>query len=224
MYIMSKTIPNIMKTVTPSPTLKSISKTASSPTAPISQQVKSKTPYLNDNGIYIMKIILVVGVVAFLIYNIYLYYSEGTDILGKYFGYGVEKTAELTEKGVDTVSNATEKVVDVAAGGTKKVIETTQQGSDKITNVVKHGGETIKEVSQSPLEIAIEKQQRKQKRMIDGDIATESSIQNPKKPGYCYIGTDRTFRTCVKMDEDDVCLSGKIFPSRDICINPNLRR
>ena len=40
MYIMSKTIPSIMKTVTPSPTLKSISKTASSPTAPISQQVK----------------------------------------------------------------------------------------------------------------------------------------------------------------------------------------
>ena len=147
---MSKTIPDIMKTVTPSPTLKSISKTPSSPSPPISQQMKM--PAFNDNGVYIMKIVLVVGVLAFLIYNIYLYYNEGTDILGKYLGIGVEKTAE-----------ATEAVVDTAAAGTEKVVDTVKKGSDFVTGGVKKGGESIREVSESPLELAVERQQRRQK-------------------------------------------------------------
>tara|TARA_B100000513_G_scaffold178412_1_gene96051 strand:- start:103 stop:735 length:633 start_codon:yes stop_codon:yes gene_type:complete len=210
---MSKTIPDIMKTVTPSPSLKSISKTASSPTPSISQQSKMKTPVFNDNGVYIMKMILVIGVLAFLIYNIYIYYNEGTDILGKYLGIGVEKTAD-----------ATGAVVDTAATGSKKIVSTVEKGSDFVTGGVRKGGEAIRDVSESPLERAVDRQKRRQKNMVDQDVSTESSIQNPKKPGYCYIGTDRTFRSCVKIDEDDVCLSGKIFPSRDICINPNLRR
>ena len=208
---MSKTIPDIMKTVTPSPTLKSISKTPSSPSLPISQQ--TKMPGFNDNGVYIMKIVLVVGVLAFLIYNIYLYYNEGTDILGKYLGIGVEKTAE-----------ATEAVVDTAAAGTEKVVDTVKKGSDFVTGGVKKGGSAIREVSESPLELAVERQQRRQKKMVEQDDSADSPIQNPAKPGYCYLGTDRTFRSCVKMDVDDVCLSGKIFPTRDVCINPNLRR
>ena len=43
------------------------------------------------------------------------------------------------------------------------------------------------------------------------------------KAGYCYIGEDRGFRSCIKVGEGDVCMSGDIFPSQAICINPNLR-
>ena len=135
---MSKTIPDIMKTVTPSPSLKSISKTASSPTPSISQQSKMKTPVFNDNGVYIMKMILVIGVLAFLIYNIYIYYNEGTDILGKYLGIGVEKTAD-----------ATGAVVDTAATGSKKIVSTVEKGSDFVTGGVRKGGEAIRDVSEA---------------------------------------------------------------------------
>jgi hypothetical protein len=44
-----------------------------------------------------------------------------------------------------------------------------------------------------------------------------------KKKGYCYIGEDRNFRSCVKVSQHDICMSGDIFPTREICINPNLR-
>jgi hypothetical protein len=53
-----------------------------------------------------------------------------------------------------------------------------------------------------------------------------SSIQGSKssnKSGWCYIGEDRGFRTCAFVNEDDKCMSGSIFPSKDICMNPNLR-
>ena len=43
------------------------------------------------------------------------------------------------------------------------------------------------------------------------------------KSSYCYIGEDRGFRSCIKVDDPGTCLSGEIFPTRDICINPTLR-
>ena len=53
-----------------------------------------------------------------------------------------------------------------------------------------------------------------------------SSIQKTKplsKAGWCFIGTDRGFRSCVEVGEQDKCMSGEIFPSQDICVNPRLR-
>ena len=43
------------------------------------------------------------------------------------------------------------------------------------------------------------------------------------KSGWCYIGEDRGFRTCAQVGVNDTCMSGDIFPSQEICINPNLR-
>jgi len=53
-----------------------------------------------------------------------------------------------------------------------------------------------------------------------------SSIQKSKssgKSGWCYIGEDRGFRSCINVGENDKCMSGDIFPTSDICVNPNLR-
>ena len=50
-----------------------------------------------------------------------------------------------------------------------------------------------------------------------------SKIQKNQKNKFCFVGQDEGVRTCVKLDENDVCLSGKIFPTKDICINPALR-
>jgi hypothetical protein len=53
-----------------------------------------------------------------------------------------------------------------------------------------------------------------------------SSIQKSKsssKSGWCYIGEDRGFRACINVGENDTCMSGDIFPTSDICVNPNLR-
>lgn len=44
-----------------------------------------------------------------------------------------------------------------------------------------------------------------------------------KTPGYCYVGTDRNVRTCVQVKMGDKCASGKVFPTMDLCVNPNLK-
>jgi len=42
--------------------------------------------------------------------------------------------------------------------------------------------------------------------------------------GFCYIGYDNGQRECVDVYAGDICMSGEIFPSLDICINPKMRK
>ena len=50
-----------------------------------------------------------------------------------------------------------------------------------------------------------------------------SSIQKKGGKGFCYIGEDKGTRVCASVEESDTCMSGNIFPTKDMCINPSLR-
>jgi len=43
------------------------------------------------------------------------------------------------------------------------------------------------------------------------------------KAGWCYIGSEQGYRSCSQVGEADVCMSGNIFPTQDVCVNPSLR-
>ena len=58
---------------------------------------------------------------------------------------------------------------------------------------------------------------------LPDDATSVTQSTGRSKSGYCYIGEDRGFRSCIKVGENDQCMSGDIFPTMDICINPNLR-
>jgi hypothetical protein len=69
-----------------------------------------------------------------------------------------------------------------------------------------------------------EKKYKKKPIIPEADDATSATQMKPKsKSGFCYIGEDRGFRSCIEVGEGDVCMSGDIFPTQAICINPNLR-
>ena len=55
------------------------------------------------------------------------------------------------------------------------------------------------------------------------DDATSNTQIPRSKPGYCYIGEDRGFRSCIEVSQDMKCMSGDIFPTMDVCVNPRLR-
>ena len=55
------------------------------------------------------------------------------------------------------------------------------------------------------------------------DSTSRIQMKPTSKAGFCYIGEDRGFRSCIDVGEGDVCMSGDIFPTEAICINPNLR-
>jgi hypothetical protein len=54
--------------------------------------------------------------------------------------------------------------------------------------------------------------------------SSSSNIQKGSgKRGWCFIGEDRGIRACAKVGLNDKCMSGDIFPTSEICVNPRLR-
>ena len=218
---MSNTIPAIMKSITPSKSPSMIQTPTPSLSEKISASInktKSNLPSLNkssnDGGAMFIKIGLIVLALAFLAYNIYLYYYEGTDILGKLFGMGIVGTSKVTQA-----------TIDVAAEGTKGTVNVAQEVTRDVTGSVKELGERIENRADNRVGKAIEGPNGlSDDDNTRADISSESEIQQPKQSGYCYIGTDRTFRSCVKMNSGDTCISKQVFPTKDICINPSLRK
>ena len=170
--------------------------------------------WLPSNNNYILYFLIVV-ILLFLGFNLFGYLGEGADNLKdlfvqilKFFGYSVGET-------------------------TKKTISESQKGTKLATDVV---GDSIKDavdVSEKALGISntpslkqdVNVNKKKSPNVIIPD-SSDSMLQTSKakkKAGYCYIGEDRGFRSCVKVSKDDVCMSGEIFPSQQICVNPSLR-
>jgi short subunit fatty acids transporter len=63
----------------------------------------------------------------------------------------------------------------------------------------------------------------KTKKRILNDHLEEREAQALEESGFCYIGTDRGIRSCIRVNPGDKCMSGQIFPRSDICVNPSLR-
>lgn len=176
-------------------------------------QESSSSSLLPSNNY--MLYLLIVVILLFLGFNLFGYLGGAADYLKelfapilKYFGYSVGET-------------------------TKKTISESQKGTKLATDIV---GDTIKDaldLSEKTLGIS-NKQSLKQDVNVNkkkspkltipdnSDSILQGSIAK-KKSGYCYIGEDRGFRSCVKVNKDDVCMSGEIFPSMQICVNPSLR-
>ena len=55
------------------------------------------------------------------------------------------------------------------------------------------------------------------------DSSTKSAIQKPPQKGYCYVGTDRGYRSCIYVKDRNSCMSEQIFPTKAVCEYPGLR-
>jgi len=72
-----------------------------------------------------------------------------------------------------------------------------------------------------------QKSERKQEsggvKKIEHGINRYSDEQQVKKNGFCYIGYDKNQRECTNVFEGDICMSGQVFPTMAVCLNPHLR-
>jgi hypothetical protein len=147
------------------------------------------------------KIILIIIVLSILGLNVFNYLARASDV-----------ASEAAKDVIGTGLDVTKKTVDLSAKGTK-------MGADIASGIIEGGIEDleraldVKVVSKSPNSGG------------GGPMPDDSSsgIQMPKKSGYCYIGTEKGFRSCVYVGKNDVCMSEDVYPSIDICINPKLR-
>lgn len=167
---------------------------------------------------YTIFFIIIIVIVIFVLHN-----NDITiDYIIKYFVYGsgetIKQTVGSSLEGVKSTLDTTDKTINNAVNIIEKSVGINTD-NDNIYNKSnnKYNNEDI-DIDLHKLNTKLIK---KPKVHIPEPDDTTNNIK--KKSGYCYIGEDRGFRSCVKVSEHDTCMSGDIFPTRDICINPNLR-
>jgi hypothetical protein len=191
------------------------------PPAKISHTVVSTVS--SWNWMTVIKILLIVIIVSALGFNILAYLAYGTDYLShvveqiaSYLPGGLGRTLQLSARGTalggEVAAGTIEDVEKIVTGATPT----------KDSTPLKH--KEIWEKRDQNLSDAIDK------RHVQGintmpqhePDQSDSSIQN-QKGKWCYVGTDRGFRSCVEMENSQDCISGKIFPSKRKCVNPDIR-
>ena len=157
----------------------------------------------------------------------------------------IDVSATGTKAGVDAVANTTTGTIDVIEQGTNLNPNTntsntntsntntsntsnkysgqqasgTQKNSMPVQQQIQQDG-SVSEWRQDTLDSALNDASKNPEPQPD---ESSSSVQSTGKAGWCYIGMDRNTRTCSQVGVNDLCMSGDIFPSQDICMNPRLR-
>ena len=178
--------------------------------------------------------IIIILIFAFLGFNIFAYLAKGTQEIADIFGPFFEKVFGVT-------LIATGKVVDATAEGAKAVVNTTagvlDTGLTAVQDITPNGSEssiqsqsvqnTVAQpdvMANNSLNKVLNTYQTQQNGQDYEANEAESSVHLVGgKGGWCYIGEDRGFRSCAEVSGSDKCMSGDIFPSKDICVNPSLR-
>jgi len=183
----------------------------------------------NGNTNY-TKIGLTIIILLFLGVNIFSYLGDFLQKLKEISGPFLKNTLEslgyiVTETTKDVTSTAATGAklgVDVAAGTIESGLDVIQgqldiDDSDK-TPSHKQQQASISASLTSALADAEDKSEP-----IPDDATSSTQRNGSNKSGYCYIGEDRGFRSCIYVKENETCMSGDIFPSSDLCVNPSLR-
>ena len=192
-----------------------------------------------------MRIGLIVVILLFLGVNIFTYLGDFLQVVKEALapllknileslGYVVTETtkdvaqlsAEGAKLGIDVAAGTVESGVNVIQGqldidqgsSLQDMAGQKQQGQSQGNQ---NSNTSVNQLSSS-LSSALADAEYNSEPMPD-DATSSTQRSGPGKSGYCYIGEDRGFRSCIHVNEGDTCMSGDIFPSQAICVNPSLR-
>ena len=172
-------------------------------------------------------------ILSFLGFNIFYYLAAGTQDISNFF-------APILQKILSFTIGTTSQTIDIAAEGGKAVATGAATGVTAgltaVQNVTPNNANSS--VSSQSVESQVNEDIEEAKSSLDKALShsgsnrkendyepheASSSVHYTGKKGWCFIGEDRGYRTCSKVNENDKCMSGDIFPTQELCINPNLR-
>ena len=180
-----------------------------------------------ESGTSFLKIILyiVVGVLllAFIGFNVFSYLAEGTDFL-------TNITAPIVNFFTMITGNTAKTAVSNTSTGSQSIVDNLEKGT---VGTIDYIQKNVKNISDKNQNQNLDKNKNKTIVSTENDDSLTDAKKNNNEPeptrtnslnqGYCYIGKINDTRYCAKVSGRDQCMSGDIYPSMDICVNPNLR-
>jgi len=171
--------------------------------------------------------VIIVLILAFLGFNIFVYLAKGTQDISNFFG-------PIMQKLFGTAVGVTSQTVDVAAEGTKAVVGGTANvintSLSAVQDITPNGASSS--IKSQPVQNDVPKINQYETNSLNkalnsskqgGNSNQDYEPNEEQSSGWCYIGEDRGYRSCSQVGVDDKCMSGDIFPSQELCMNPNLR-
>jgi uncharacterized protein YoxC len=169
--------------------------------------------------VIIIVIVIIISIIIVYIDNIILFFNNlfnnSTDAKVDNTAAKVDNTAAKVDNTAAKVENTTAKVNETSAkvDSTSAKIDSTfakvEDLDKKVDNLI------TKSTCSNPAPAVSTLNNKINNKSKDSNVATDS---------FCYIGYDNGQRECIDVYAGDVCMSGEIFPSLDICINPTLRQ
>lgn len=129
------------------------------------------------------------------------------------FGY---TTGTVINKTADVVADASKTGIDIAEGTAQSVGDLFLKASQNLSTKQPETPQPQPELKPQP------KPKPESKPEPEPDT-TKNPIQNPIssiKARWCLVGEYEGRRGCIAINEHDKCLSGQVFPTQQMCLNP----
>jgi hypothetical protein len=173
--------------------------------------------------------IIIILILALLGINVFAYLAKGTQetagiiqqVFGPIFAFFGYQTLEVTKQTIETG----------ATGATAGINAVADTAVDTITAVQGDGSSSTASYERVQ-EPRVQQKDNLNKALNDAQANTDegvipddsrSSIQTIGKSGWCYIGEDQGVRSCTEIGVNDTCMSGDVYPTQAVCMNPKLR-
>jgi hypothetical protein len=183
-------------------------------------------PNLEQGKSFLSKIgwkmwVLIIVLLTFLGVNVFLYLAQGSEFIASLLNPLLTTSLGVAGETVDVATEGGKSTVDIVGSIAKIGLLETQTVAKKAKNV--------NELSSAKLDFGLPdvpdnntlnrkiNTKRKKEENVGSYEGTNTSGQ------WCYVGEYNGIRNCRQLEKGDVCMSGNIFPNRDICINPTLR-
>jgi|UniRef100_A0A6C0ILQ4 hypothetical protein len=183
-------------------------------------------PNLEQGNGFLSKIgwkmwILIIILFTFLGVNIFLYLAQGSELIASLLKPFFGTTLGVAGETVDVAAEGGKSAVDIVGSIAKIGLLETQSVAKKAKNVnelssakLDFGLPDVPDNNTLNRNINIKRRKEKNVGSYEGNDTTGQ---------WCYVGEYNGIRNCRQLEKGDVCMSGNIFPNRDICINPTLR-
>jgi hypothetical protein len=183
-----------------------------------------ESPQISESGgsfkNVIIMVLIVVLILSLLGINIFIIFGNGLQYLINIFN-------PVVSKGLSDLGYASGTVIDKSSD---VLADASKVGIDIAHDTVQSVGELLVKASgQAPgsgknIDIAINQPPTVAPNQPNPD-STSSAIQSSpssSKSQWCLVGEYNGTRGCINVTEQDKCMSGQVFPSQQMCLNPTM--
>lgn len=131
------------------------------------------------------------------------------------FNNSVQFIADTSTSGIDYLQSSIkqDKITSITGTETKNQNKNESTDDENILKNERTLEKRVEEVSTSIKDLIVKKE----------DKLPQPTRSDSQQHGFCYVGKEKNLRHCAKVSSNSKCMSGDIFPTMDLCINPKLR-